>query len=61
MFEWLSSEHGCDFSIILSERMKHEKQTVTNALREHAAGRKGDERGKLGVANNGLCLDSPSM
>lgn len=55
VFEWLSSEHGCDFSIILSERMKNE-QAVTNALRDHAAGRKGYERGKLGVANNGLCL-----
>lgn len=56
VFEWLSAEHGCDFSIILSDSMKNEKQAITQALRQSANARKGDERGKLGVSNNGLCL-----
>jgi hypothetical protein len=55
-FEWLSSDLGADFSIMLSDAMKDEREAVTRALREHAISRKGEEGRKLGVTNNGLCL-----
>jgi len=56
IFEWLSSDFGCDFSIILSKTMRDEKAAITKALQGHAKGLKGRERRKLGVSNNGLCL-----
>ena len=55
IIEWLS-ELGADMSILLTESMSDEKALVVEALKLASTSRKGDERSKLGVKNNGLCL-----
>jgi hypothetical protein len=61
IFAWLSSDFGCDFSIILSESMKNEKAAILMALREHASGRKDDERSKLGVSHQARSISQWAM
>lgn len=53
--EWLDAR-GADLSILLSETMSDEKVLVVEALKLVSTRRKGDERRKLGVECNGLCL-----
>lgn len=53
--EWLS-ESGADMSILLSGKMDDEKAAVIDQLQRVANARKGSERRKLGVENNGYCL-----
>jgi hypothetical protein len=53
--EWLKSK-GADMSILLSESMASEKALVVEALKAASISRRGEERRKLGVSNNGLCL-----
>ncbi|MBS0160739.1 MAG: hypothetical protein JSS26_19335 [Nitrospira sp.] len=53
--EWLK-EKGADMSILLSESMSDEKALVVEALKLASTSRKGQERRKLGVEHNGLCL-----
>jgi hypothetical protein len=55
IIEWLHDK-GADMSILLSDTMFDAKGLVVAALSQAAFSRKGDERRKLGVANNGLCL-----
>lgn len=53
--EWLD-EKGADMSILLMDSMSAEKALVVEALKAASTSRKGDERRKLGVQQNGLCL-----
>jgi hypothetical protein len=55
ILEWLRDQ-GADMSILLSETMSDAKILVVEALKHAAEVRKGNERRKLGVQNNGLCL-----
>ena len=55
IIEWLRDK-GTDLSILLSQTMADEKALVVAALAEAANSRKGQERRKLGVETNGLCL-----
>jgi hypothetical protein len=56
LYEWLSHNFGCDFSIILSPTMADQKRALIAAFRGWAKARKGDESAKYGVTRNGLCL-----
>jgi len=53
--EWLD-EKGADMSILLAESMSDKKALVSEALKLASTVRKGEERRKLGVEHNGLCL-----
>lgn len=53
--EWLDQK-GADMSILLMQKMTDEKALVVEALKLAATSRKGEERRKLGVQHNGLCL-----
>ena len=55
IIEWLD-EKGADMSILLAESMSDEKVLVVEALKQASTSRKGQERRKLGVQHNGLCL-----
>lgn len=55
IIEWLD-EKGSDMSILLSPSMSTEKALVVDALKLASTVRKGQERRKLGVRHNGLCL-----
>jgi hypothetical protein len=55
IIEWLQDK-GADISILLSNSMSDAKGLVVAALSQAAISRKGQERRKLGVENNGLCL-----
>lgn len=55
ILEWLHGQ-GASLSIVLSDLMSDAKALVVEALKQAAASRKGDERRKLGVQHNGLCL-----
>lgn len=55
IIEWLH-ERGADMSILLMKNMSDEKALVVEALKLASISRKGEERHKLGVQHNGLCL-----
>lgn len=55
IIEWLD-EQGADMSVLLTESMADEKALVVEALKLASRSRKGEERRKLGVQHNGLCL-----
>ncbi len=55
IIEWLV-EKRADMSILLSESMSDAKALVVEALKLASTVRKGQERRKLGVEKNGLCL-----
>lgn len=55
VIEWLS-DSGADMSILLSGKMDDEKAAVIDQFQRVANARKGNERRKLGVENNGFCL-----
>ena len=56
ILEWLEITCNCDFSLLNDALMREERGQIIGALRAHSVGRKGGERRKLGVENNGLCL-----
>jgi len=55
IIEWLDDK-GADMSILLMDSMSDEKTLVVEALKLASTVRKGQERRKLGVQHNGLCL-----
>lgn len=55
IIKWLS-DSGADMSILLSGEMDDVKAAVIDQLQRVANARKGSERRKLGVENNGYCL-----